>query len=349
MRTTVLVLLSSVLLLQCGLAQQRPATLAVGTAAAARGQKATGFIEVPAGSDAGMRIPVAVINGAKPGPVLAIVAGLHGTEYASILALQGLVGILNPAQASGAIIVIPLVNVPSFEQRVAHLNPIDGKNMNRVFPGKADGTVSERAAFLITKQVIDQCDHLIDLHGGDTDENLRPYSYWTKTGDEKLDAVSRDMALAFGLDHIIITTDRPKDPNESRYLENTATTRGKASLTAEAGYAGTTDAEDMGAIVNGCLSVARYFKILPGEPYKIDNPVWIQKVETISSEQAGVFRPLVKRGMYVQQGMKIGYVADYLGKTIFEARAPASGIVLFIRAVPSLVKGDALINIGVVQ
>ena len=348
MRTITLMLLLFALLLQCGFAQQRPATLTVGTAAAARGQKVSGFIEVPAGSDAGMRIPVAVVNGVRPGPVLAIVAGLHGTEYASIVALQGLIGILNPAQVSGAIIVIPLVNVPSFEQRVAHLNPIDGKNMNRVFPGKADGTVSERAALLITKQVIDQCDHLIDVHGGDTDESLRPYSYWTKTGDEKLDAISRDMALAFGLDHIIISTDRPKDPNESRYLENTATTRGKASLTAEAGYAGTTDADDMGAVVNGCLSVARYFKILPGEPYKIGNPVWIQKVETISSEQVGVFRPLVKRGMYVQQGMKVGYVADYLGKTIFEARAPASGIVLFIRAVPSLVKGDAIANIGVV-
>ena len=142
MRRIVLSFLLLALLLQCGLAQQRPATLTVGTATAARGQKVTGFIEVPAGSDAGMRIPVAVVNGVKPGPVLAIVAGLHGTEYATIVALQGLIGILNPAQVSGAIIVIPLVNVPSFEQRVAHLNPIDGKNMNRVFPGKADGTVA---------------------------------------------------------------------------------------------------------------------------------------------------------------------------------------------------------------
>jgi len=94
--------------------------------------------------------------------------------------------------------------------------------------------------------------------------------------------------------------------------------------------------------------VLRYLKILPGEPYKVENPVWIQKVETIASEQVGVFRPLVKRGTYVQQGMKVGYIADYLGKTIFEARAPVSGIVLFIRAVPSIVKGDMIANIGVV-
>ncbi|MGA2262236.1 MAG: M14 family metallopeptidase [Acidobacteriota bacterium] len=340
-------LLAMMLLSQLTAAQER-ATLTVGTAKAERGRKVTGYIEVPPGSDAGMRIPVAVINGAKPGPVIAVVAGLHGTEYASILALQGLIAVLTPAQISGGVIVIPLVNVPSFEQRVAHLNPTDGKNMNRVFPGKVDGTQSERAAYLITKQVVEQCDHLIDLHGGDTDESLRPYSYWTKTGNEKQDAISREMALAFGLDHIIISTDRPKDPQDSRYLENTATTRGKPSLTAEAGYSGTTDPEDMVALMNGCLSVMRYLKILPGEPIKTENPVWIQRVESAISDQAGIFRPLVKRGTYAQQGMRIGYIADYLGNTVSEVRAPASGIVLFIRAVPSVVKGETLANIGVV-
>ena len=127
----------------------------------------------------------------------------------------------------------------SFEQKVPHVNPVDGKSMNRFYPGKADGTQTERASFLMTKEVVDQCDHLIDLHGGDLDENLRPYSYWTVTGNKKQDDDSKAMVLAFGLDHIIVSTDRPKDPAASRYLENTATTRGKPSITAEAGYAGT--------------------------------------------------------------------------------------------------------------
>ncbi len=67
--------------------------------------------------------------------------------------------------------------------------------------------------------MIDKCDHLIDLHGGDLDENLRPYSYWTVTGNKQQDDFSRGMVLAFGLDHIIISDDRPKDPKASRYLE----------------------------------------------------------------------------------------------------------------------------------
>ncbi|HEV8484301.1 MAG TPA: M14 family metallopeptidase [Blastocatellia bacterium] len=326
---------------------QDRATFTVGTASAARGQKAAGAIEVPAAADAALSIPVVVVHGSRPGPVLALVSGAHGTEYASIIALEKLIGLLDPAQVSGTVIVVPLVNIPSFEQKIAHVNPVDGKSMNRMYPGKLDGTQTDRASYLITKQVVEQCDHLIDLHGGDLDESLRAYSYWTKTGDEKQDAVSREMVLAFGLDHIIISADRPKDPNASRYLENTATTRRKPSITVEAGHAGTVEPEDVGALVDGCLNVMRYLKMLPGSPRPIEHPVWIEKIATVASEQTGIFYPLVKRGTYVEQGMRIGYVTDYVGKTTFEARAPVAGVVLFIRAVPSMTKGETVANIGV--
>lgn len=328
-------------------AQER-ATFTVGTATAARGQRATGAIEVPAASDAALSIPVAVFHGAKPGPVLALVSGAHGTEYASIIALEKLIGLLNPAELAGTVIIVPLINLPSFERKVPHLNPVDGKSMNRFYPGNLNGTQTERASYQITKQVVEQCDHLIDLHGGDLDESLRPYSYWTKTGNEQQDQISREMVLAFGLDHIIISTDRPKDPQASRYLENTATTRGKPSITAEAGHAGTVEAEDVNALMNGCLSVLRYLKMLPGAAAVIEHPVWIEKVVPVASDQTGIFYPLVRRGTYVGQGMKIGYVTDYLGKQIFEARAPLAGVVLYICAVPSMTKGATIANIGVV-
>lgn len=330
-----------------GIAQQR-ATVTVGTATAGRGQKVTGVIEVPAGVDAATRIPVAVVNGAKPGPVLALVSGAHGTEYTSIIALEKLIGLLDPAEISGTVIIVPLVNIASFEQKVPHLNPVDGKSMNRMYPGKMDGTQTERASYLITKQVVEQCDHLIDLHGGDLDESLRPYTYWTKTGNDAQDRISREMVLAFGLDHIIISADRPKDPNASRYLENTASTRGKPSITAEAGHAGTVEPEDLAALVNGCLGVMHYLKMLPGPAVQIEHPVWVEKILTVSSEQTGIFYPLVKRGTYVEQGMKIGYVTDYVGKTIFEARASGAGVVLYICSVPSMTKGGTVANIGVV-
>ena len=347
MRCSILTL-GLLLLLTCSVSAQDRKTFTVGTAKAERGQKVTGWIEVPAGSDAALNIPVVVVHGSKTGPVLGLVAGSHGTEYASIIALEKLIATLNPADISGTVIIVPLINIPSFEQKIVHVNPVDNKSMNRFYPGKIDGTQTERASYLITKQVVEQCDHLIDLHGGDLDESLRPYSYWTKTGNEKQDQISREMVLAFGLDHIIISTERPKDPQASRYLENTATTRGKPSITAEAGYAGTVEPDDVNALVNGCLNVMRYLKMLPGTVTPVSRPVWIERIVTIASDQAGIFYPLVKRGALVEQGQKIGYVTDYVGNLTFEARAPSAGIILYICAVPSMTKGATIANVGVV-
>ncbi|HZI57312.1 MAG TPA: M14 family metallopeptidase [Verrucomicrobiae bacterium] len=318
----------------------------VGTATAAPGQKATGILEVPAGVDAATSIPVVVVRGAKPGPVLALVSGAHGTEYASIIALEKVIQTLDPAQVSGTVILVPLLNIASFEQKVPHVNPVDGKSMNRFYPGKQDGTQTERASYVMTKQVVERCDYLVDYHGGDLDENLRPYAYWPKSGDAKHDAITRDMVLAFGLDHIIIWSDRPKDPAASRYLDNTANTRGKPAIAVEAGYSGTIQPDDVALLANGTLSLMRYLKMLPGAPTVVEHPVWLGKVDTVTSEQPGIFYPLVQRGTYVEAGMKIGYVTDYFGKTIFEAHAPVAGVVLYICGVPSMKKGDTVANIG---
>ena len=329
-------------------AQPADGVFTVGNAKAARGQKVTGTIEVPAGVDAALSIPVVVAHGAHPGPVLALVAGAHGTEYSSIIALERVIERLDPAALSGTVIIVPLVNVRSFEQKIAHVNPIDNKSMNRFYPGRIDGTQTDRASFLITKEVVEKSDHLIDLHGGDLDESLLPYSYWTVSGNAPQDATSRRMLLAFGVDHIIISADRPKDAAASRYLENTATTRGKPSITVEAGHAGTTETDDIELLASGCFNVMRFLKMLPGEVKPIENPVWVEAIQSVTSDQTGIFYPLVRRGTYVSQGMKIGYVTDYTGRSILEARAPAAGIVMFIRAVPSMTKGETIANIGIV-
>ncbi len=324
------------------------AVFSVGTASASRGQRATGVIAVPPGSDAGLDIPVAVVHGARPGPVLVLVAGAHGTEYASIVAIERLIEGLDPAGMSGTVILVPLINIASFEQKVPHVNPVDGKSMNRFYPGKADGTQTERALYAITHQIVEASDYLIDFHGGDLDEDLRPYSYWVKIGNEKQDAESRRMVLAFGLDTIIVATDRPKDPSASRYLDVTASLRGKPSITVEAGRAGNVDPDDVSALVDGSLSVMRLLKILPGAPAMVENPVWIETVKTVASDQSGIFYPMVARGSYVAKGMRLGYVTDYVGRTIFVARAPEAGVVLYVCAVPSMKKGDTIANIGVV-
>src|SRR5215813_10548731 len=272
----------------------------VGTATASPGQKSTGFLQVPEGVDGATSIPVVVVNGAKAGKILALVSGAHGTEYTSIIAIEKLIGELDPAQLTGTVILVPLVNIASFEQKVPHVNPVDNKSMNRFYPGKADGTQTDRALYFLTKEVVDRCDYLIDYHGGDLDESLRPYAYWGAVGKEAQDRTSKQMVLAFGLDHIIIWSDRPTDINATRYLDNTASLRGKPSIVVEAGHAGTVETDDVALLVNGTLSTMRYLKMIPGEPHFIENPVWLEKTVDVLSDGPGIWYPLVKRGTYVQ-------------------------------------------------
>ena len=321
------------------------ANLAVGTAAARPGQKATGYIEIPAGVDPAMNIAVVVVNGAKPGPTLALVAGSHGTEYASIIALQKLAQSADPWQLSGALIIVPLVNSASFAQKVPHLNPVDGKNMNRFYPGKPEGTQTERASWAIGKQVVEKCDYLIDLHGGDLDENLRRYSYWAKTGKEPLDTTSRGMVLAFGLDHVIIQ-DNTAPARGSVSLSRFAVDLGKPAVIAEAGHAGTTNSEDVDVLIQGSYNVMRHLKMLPGKAAPVENPLWIGHISVLASDRDGVFYPLIGPEAYVRQGMRIGYLTDYFGNPVWDAIAPVSGVIVYIGAVPSMKKGDTVAYVG---
>jgi len=323
-------------------------SFSVGTATASRGQKVYGVIHVPAGSDAGYDIPVAVVHGAKPGPVLAVVSGAHGTEYASILAVEDLIASVDPAHVSGTLVLVPIVNVNSFDKITPHVNPTDNKSMNRYYPGTLSGTQTDRASFVITREVIDKCDHLIDLHGGDLDENLRPYSYWTVTGNKAQDEFSKQMVLAFGLDHIIIAADRPKNPSESRYLENTASVRGKASFAAEAGRSGPPSPADAKLLADGVRRVMAQLKMTADTFPAPPKPTWVETV-TVSAERDGMFWPAVDRDARVKKGGAIGSVTDYLHRPLQQITSPEDGIVMFVRALPTLHKGDTIASIGVIK
>ena len=330
-------------------AQDPHPTFTVGTATAQRGQKAYGVLKVPAGSDAGYDIPVVVVHGARPGPVLAVASGAHGTEYASIVAVEMLIDSVKPEEVAGTLILLPLINVPSFERITPHVNPTDNKSMNRYYPGDLKGSQTERASYAITKEVVERCDHLIDLHGGDLDENLRPYSYWTVTGNQKQDEFSKGMVLAFGLDHIIISADRPKDPNAARFLENAASTRGKPSFTAEAGRSGPVDVADAARLSAGVKNVMAHLKMGGSMAAPVRNPVWVEKIVSVAADRDGMFHAMVDRDAHVTKGTKIGVVTDYVNRPLQEITATDEGIVMFVRAVPSLKKGDTIVNIGVVK
>jgi predicted deacylase len=272
-------------------AQER-GSFAVGPVRAVAGAAASGFIEVPAGVDAATRIPVTVMHWAKPGPVLALVAGTHGYEYPPILALQRLRRELDPLRLSGTVILVHVANLPSFLGRTIYYSPVDGKNLNRVYPGRADGTQSERIAHEITTEVIDRADYLADLHCGDGNEALRPYSYWMVSGNERVDAASKGMVLAFGLDHVVIDTERPSDPRTSVYTATTAALRGKPAITTESGMLGASDEASVELALRGCWNLLRHLDMVEGDPVPPPAVVWLDRYESCAAGHRDV-RPAV--------------------------------------------------------
>jgi predicted deacylase len=330
-----------------GAARAPQAPLTIGPVTAAPGSMASGALDVPArAGDTGTTIPITVINGTSPGPVLALVAGTHGMEYVPIIALQRMRATFNPRTLRGAIVMIHVANLPSFLGRTIYYSPADGKNLNRVFPGKADGTLSERIADVITREVIARATHLVDLHCGDGNESLRPYSYWITTGDPTVAEQGRQMALAFGLGSIVIDGARPTDPAASIYLSNTAITRGKPAITTETGGVARVDDESIGMIERGVERLLVNLGMVMGGPPPHPPTTWIGQNEVLRAGVTGIFYPMVERGQTVAKGAAIGRITDFHGTTIERVVAPFAGEILYVIATPPITKGEPVAMVG---
>jgi predicted deacylase len=313
----------------------------IGPATAAPGTLVSGTFMVPAGPhDPGSSIPFTVVHGTAPGPVLALVAGTHGAEYVPIVALQRLRATIDPATLRGTVVMVHVANMPSFLGRTIYYSPIDGQNLNRVFPGRPDGTLSERIADRLTREVIDRATHVVDLHGGDGNESLRPYAYWITTGDAAVAQAGRAMVLAFGLDRIVIDRDRPTDPAASGFLSNTAILRGKPAITTEVGDRARVDEDMVALTLRGVAGLLRHLGMREEGPPPGPEPVWIARGEVLRAGVTGIFYPAVAKGDRVQAGAAIGRITDFHGHTLEEFRAPFAGEVLYVVETPPVSKGE---------
>jgi predicted deacylase len=324
--------------------QDTQPTITIGTATAKRGELAYGELPVAAGVDSGYSISVAVIHGAKPGKVVAFVAGAHGTEYTSAVALTRLITRIDPAALTGTVIVVPLANVASFEQMTVHVNPIDHKGMNNGYPGDRNGSQSQRGVAAIAEQVVASADIVVDLHGGDIDEDLRPYTYWTRIGDAAKDAEMRKLVMAFGIDHVIL---RDADvANPGRTLGGYALGLGKLSIVAEAGRSGQVLPADINTLVNGSLNVLGSLGMMARVVKPVLRPVYITAGTRVPADKVGMWFPVVLRDTRVAKDQVVGYTTDYVGRKTGEVKSPVAGLVTFIRTVPSMPLRATLINVS---
>ncbi len=292
-------------------------------------------------------LPVTVINGKSDGPVLLLTAGIHGDEFPSMYALQRLQQSIEPEEMSGVLVVLHLANLDGFHGRRQALNPKDEKNLNREFPGDANGTPTEQIAELLTREFISKIDFLVDMHSGSTNQTLLNHVYSPFVGNTELDELTFEFAKATGMQHIVLYGERPRDPNNSISYPNTAMTRGKPGLTTEIGHL----AQSNEAFVTEALQVAKntmvFLKMLPGTIAEHPKPVIYETIKYPVSTTTGFFQASKAIGDKVEKGQNIGTVIDYFGNLIETITAPVDGTVMMVNQTPAIKSGQSVMAIGV--
>ena len=322
-------------------AQER-APFSVGGVTATAGDRASGYLEVAEGVDEGTRIPVTVIHGRREGPVLGLIAGTHGYEYAPILALQNIRRTVDPEQLSGTLVLVHVANVPSFLGRTIYYGPVDGENLNRAFPGDPGGTLSQRIAHVLTREVIERSDVILDMHAGDGNEDLRPFVYMPVTGEASMDRRTEALARAFGLDHVVVDPAPDIDPDASLFVDHTAVGRDVPALTTETGKLGSTDETWVAMAEDGVWGVLAHLGMVDRTPTPAEGIVWLEDYEVLSAPATGVFLPAVQGGYAVSEGTLLGILVDFFGDPITEIRAPFAGVVTYVVGTPPVSEGEPL-------
>lgn len=311
-------------------------TLTVGSLSAAPGQKVQGFLTVQA-SD--LKLPVTLINGSMPGKTVVVTGGIHGGEYPGVETSIRLATQMNPDAISGQLLVVHPVNILAFFAKMQYLGPDDGKNLNRVFPGKATGTISERIAYTLTSELISQADFYMDLHGGDIHENLIPFVIYSKVGTPEVNQVSEVASSLMGIQHIVGSV-------STNGTFGAAAVAGVPGFLAEIGKCGRWKEEEVQAYLKGVKNVLKYLGLLAGEAEDLGPVVKLPKMVGVEAEQTGCWYPAVEVGATVAKGQKLGEIRDFFANCLGEYTAPQDGLVLFVVSSLAINTGDPLIVIA---
>jgi len=303
-----------------------------------------------AGEIAGVpvRIPVSVVNGARTGPTLCVTSGLHGCEYDSIEAAIRLSNAFTPDQLAGRLVILPIINMQSFVQKVPFTNPLDNVNMNRIFPGDPKGTISRRMANRIFSEVVMQSNFLIDLHGGDLTESIQSHVMVKITGKNDIDEQSRRMADAFDLPYVweLEVSGIPDYPGyPSGTITYEAPIRGIPSVTAEAGERGKLEESAVSVLFDGMANVMRQLKMIEGSPSQTRKKTLLQHGAVVSPNVGGLFYPSVSCGDHVDVGTRLGEVKDLRGRVKQTLTSPKKGVVLSLSPLMPINPGEFVILI----
>lgn len=286
-----------------------------------------------------LSLPATSIVGPTGGPRLLVTAGVHGGEYAPIEAARRLGEELDPGELKGSVTIVHLVSPASFFARRQYVNPQDGKNPNRYFPGDATGTATQRITRRIMVLAQDH-DAWIDLHGGDIHEALVPFTLVSSAGQPETCRRALDLAQAFGLPRLV-TTDVL---GGSSYVA--ATQAGIPAILPEAGGLGQLDPEAALQLLDGLHRVLVSLGMLAGPPLEPKEIRHFHQFVWNRAESSGLWYPKKTAGQSTEAGEVLGTITDPYGDLLQEVKASESGEILFSVRSLAIELGDPLLAVA---
>jgi len=286
--------------------------------------------------------PVVILRGAGEGPLLWLHGCVHGDEYCGTFVIHEMLRSVAPEALSGTIVALPMLNVTA-SQRNRRMSPFESMShgdLNRCFPGKADGSLTEQMGHAIYSQLKAHADYFIDFHTALTGD-VRWALYANADGETGQKAAG--IAKAFGYKS---TLPAPTDILGGSAMM-TAAKDGIPSFIVEAGGIGPAfDAATVRDTAERLRNVLRHLQMLPGEvtdhgpQYDFSNFAWV------NATRGGLFVRAVKCGQRLQPGTVLGHYYDVFGDMVEEAVSPFAGIVLAINAGPVMSNGEVLVHVG---
>jgi hypothetical protein len=312
-------------------------------------EKVEGWLEIGETASGPLRIPLVIINGAGDGPRLCFTAGVHATEYAPIDAVMRLIRSVKPAELRGAIIAVPVTNMRMFESRTGFNSPLDGLNLNKIAPGRPDGSISEILADVMLREVIGAAEYHIDFHAGDVGEALYPFAGYSLTGKRELDEKGEALARAFT--PLLVSLSPPDSPIPpfAGSLNYAATRNGVVSILAESGGDGTLLEEDVRVHVNGALNVMRHLGMIDGEAPRNGRRVAARDRVVVRAKHAGLLRVTARIGDEITAGAQLGEICDVFGKVVERVCSPGAGIVGLIWTHKVVNTGDPVLRYWITE
>ena len=282
-----------------------------------------------------MAMPVHVINGAEDGPVLFISAALHGDELNGVEIIRRIIKLATLRRLRGALIAVPIVNVPGFLNLSRYLP--DRRDLNRSFPGSAKGSLAARLAKTFLDQVLSSATHGIDLHTGAVHRENYP-----QIRVDLDNPAAEPMARAFGAPLVVNSACRDGS------LREAADKRDVPVVVYEAGEALRFDEEAIRTGLWGVLGVMEHLGMLPVQKRGRESKasMILRQSNWVRAPASGVVRMRQPIGAEIVAGDLLAVVSDPLGETESEIKSPVDGVIVGRTNLPLAHEGDALFHIG---